>query len=61
MSNNDNYSKGNTNDTFEQLTAIRCAYKLIESDSALQYCMLDRSADGKTLLVFCNAKHDTAF
>ena len=61
MSNNDNYSKVNTNDTFERLTAIRRAYKLIESDRALQHCMLDTSADGKTLLVFCSSLHDTAY
>ena len=61
MSNSDNYFKVNKNDAFEQLTAIRRANKLIESDPALQHCMLDISADGKTLLVYCSDKHDTAY
>jgi hypothetical protein len=45
-------------DGIEQLIALRRAYKMIENDPALQHCMLDTSADGKTLLVFCSSLHD---
>jgi hypothetical protein len=45
-------------DGVEQLIALRRAYKLIESDPSLKHCMLDTSADGKTLLVFCSGLHD---
>jgi len=48
-------------DGIDQLIALRRANKLIESDPALQHCMLDTSADGKTLLVFCSNLHDTAY
>jgi len=48
-------------DVIEQLTALQRANKRIENDPALQHCMLDTSADGKTLLVFCSEKHDTAY
>jgi len=45
----------------ERGEAMQLAYDMIESDHALQHCMLDTSADGKTLLVFCSGKHDTAY
>ena len=46
-------------DVFEQRLALQRAHKLIQSDPALQYCLLDTNADGKTLLVFCSGLHDT--
>ena len=45
-------------DGLEQQIALRRAYKLIESDPSLKHCMLDTSADGETLLVFCSSLHD---
>jgi hypothetical protein len=45
-------------DVIEQRIALQRAHKLIESDPSLQNCMLDTSADGKTLLVFCSGLHD---
>ena len=45
----------------ERREAMQLAYDMIERDDALQHCMLDTSADGETLLVFCSGKHDTAY
>ena len=48
-------------DALKRRKALQLAYNMIENDRALQHCMLDTSADGETLLVFCSGKHDTAY
>jgi hypothetical protein len=58
MTSKNNYIEVTVTDGHEQGIALQRAHKLIESDPALQYCMLDTSADGKTLLVFYSCSHD---
>jgi hypothetical protein len=59
MTSKNNSIEVTATDVIEQRIALQRAHKLIESDPVLQYCLLDTSADGKTLLVFCCGLHDT--
>jgi hypothetical protein len=58
MTSKNNYIEVTATDGLEQRIALQRAHRLIESDPALQRCMLDKSADGRTLLVFCCCSHD---
>ena len=53
MSNNGTSNNIITLDIFERKAALRRARELIQSNPATEYCVLDTSGDGKTLLVFC--------
>ena len=61
MTSTNNYNEVTATYSLEQCIALQHAYELVENDPALQHCMLDTSADGKTLLVFCSGLHDTAY